>query len=164
MGLATTWRFGDQEDERTHVDGEKHPLSNCTNKKKVVQSKEMIPKCLWKSMKFYNMIPNWISHFWKIAVSWYFCPCKSYWIWMSRGNVIVYSAAIGACEEGRQWQQVALPRREWWLMVLDQHARWMNLEFGEICCVELSTAWSSIVMRGSANTLDTLNTRSSPPG
>jgi len=24
---------------------------------------------------------------------------------MPAGNVMVYSAAIGACEEGRQWQQ-----------------------------------------------------------
>ena len=32
----------------------------------------------------------------------------------SAGNVIVYSAAIEACEEGRQWQQVQL-RKKWLL-------------------------------------------------
>lgn len=170
MGIATAWRFGDQEDERTHV-AEKNIHYPTAPIRKAGAKWGNHPKMPLRSMKFYNMIPDESVIFEKspfhgkssrkcIGSE---CRVKSLWpgsvlrmdlmgfrdrIDLSNREEMSLSTAqpLELVKKVANGNRLALPCLEWWLKVLDQHVSWMNLEFGDICCVELSTAWSSSVM------------------
>lgn len=111
-----------------------HPLSNCTHKKRWCQVRESSQNAfeLWNLLSFmiwsqtnqsflknHRFMEKALATVLDLNVVWRVLAgmCFAYGfddipranrLVKSRGNVIVYSAAIGACEEGRQWQQAGI--------------------------------------------------------